>query len=270
MSTWGGNLLGGTLGAGGRTVASLANSAQPIGRARLQAGISDSNSHFSAMASDAQTSSYMPGQEQTMYSQGGDRFGKGANYQADMARWKALNSYAQNIGGEATAYGLFAGGMDAGPKPMEMTGMAMSGMLGSKASTAGHYFAPGNENGFYGMASGLSDDLRSKGSYESMHGIYGGMTQGSTPFTEYAHGVEGAVAATTFGNVGNDWNSTGAGAGSIPAWTTSQGNWDRGPNSVGDGHITGFLQDMVSEANDHNNSPAPSGSGDMGSSRFEP
>ena len=57
----------------------------------------------------------------------------GADFQANMARWNAQTDYALGVGDNLSARGVMAGAFDPGPKPAQMDGMAMSGMLNSQS-----------------------------------------------------------------------------------------------------------------------------------------
>ena len=56
-----------------------------------------------------------------------------ADFGAQMARWNAQTGHALAVGDKLAAKGVMAGAFDPGPKPMQIDGMAMSGMLNSQA-----------------------------------------------------------------------------------------------------------------------------------------
>jgi hypothetical protein len=69
-------------------------------------------------------------------------------FQADTAAWEAKNNWAQSASGAAGVYGVNAGSLAPGNKPIDSMGMAMSGMLGKSAGSAADY--PGNSFLGYG------------------------------------------------------------------------------------------------------------------------
>lgn len=99
------------------------------------------------------------GQQSKGFGEHAGRTNAAANYRAGMDKWKAMTQFANQLGGTSAALGLFAGGMDAGPKPEEATGMAMSGMLGADAKDKANYFDPSRKDGFFGIASGMQGNL---------------------------------------------------------------------------------------------------------------
>lgn len=70
--------------------------------------------------------------------------GQQAEFEAQSAAWEAKNAFASHVSSMAGIAGMNSGSLNAGRKPDDMTGMAMSGLLGSgnqkKASYAGTGF----------------------------------------------------------------------------------------------------------------------------------
>ncbi|MDC0358559.1 hypothetical protein OAO01_07065 [Oligoflexia bacterium] len=85
---------------------------------------------YAGEAAGANVESFEAQQTSSRYERHAGMLGSHANFKAASAAWRAKNNYGNRMGATATALGLFAGGLDAGPKPIDADGMAMSGMVG--------------------------------------------------------------------------------------------------------------------------------------------
>ncbi|MDC0358558.1 hypothetical protein OAO01_07060 [Oligoflexia bacterium] len=96
--------------------------------------------------------------------------GSHANFKAASAAWRAKNNYGNRMGATATALGLFAGGLDAGPKPIDADGMAMSGMLGKgNQDLANHWKDKGKASRDIGSR---GKNLRASSGRDAVKGTY--------------------------------------------------------------------------------------------------
>lgn len=149
----------GMLGKGAKaSPAALYEAAQHAGRYQLGTQANQAKIGYSGRSSDASISDFLSGQLAGAYEKNSGMLGAQANYNARRAQWRELNNYGNRMGGTATALGLHAGGLDAGPKPFEMDGMAMSGMLnGGGASEdrslqrAANFWNQGQRGGLQGI-----------------------------------------------------------------------------------------------------------------------
>jgi hypothetical protein len=128
-----------------------------------------------------------------------------ADFAAQTAAWEAKNDMASHLAGLGGVSGMNPGSLSPGNKPTDMTGMAMSGQLGSGARAAAQY------SGFGFM--GAVDSTTRRGnanfgsSFVNSH-WQGGFTIGQTMalgrdnqgamqqhFDEVAGGIRGSVGA---------------------------------------------------------------------------
>jgi hypothetical protein len=139
-----GKMKGGSAALG--KIANTAEGLHAVGNAQMWRGHNADAVKMSAAGMDHG----IQGQGSSLRAAGHDshagRAGAHAQYGADMARWEAMNDYANQMGPMATALGIFAGGLDPGAKPTEMNGMAMSGALNSYNSD-GSFKKGGNMQG---------------------------------------------------------------------------------------------------------------------------
>jgi len=97
----------------------------------------------------------------------GNRAEAKASFAAEQAAWESANNYAQGNSEFAAAIGLGAGYLDAGQRPTNMQGMAMDGMLGAEAKSAGSDLTFDN-NGQRSSVGGIYD--YNKGGVEGLGG----------------------------------------------------------------------------------------------------
>jgi len=130
----------------------------------------------------AEWSSMRSGQRAQGYQDYGRKLGAEADFAAQTAAWEAKNDFATHVAGLGGVSGMNPGALNPGPKPTEVTGMAMSGMLGGQARGAAQY------SGF-GFMSAV-DEKAAKGSSmfgSAFVGSYwqGGYTMGQTAALGY-------------------------------------------------------------------------------------
>lgn len=131
----GGNLLGkfGKVGGAGINFATSAGQndvSQDAAAANARSAV------FGAGATWANTRSKLRGDGLGDYSR---KLGAEADFAAQTAAWEAKNDFATHVAGVGGVSGMNPGALSPGPKPMDITGMAMSGQLGSGAQTAARY-----------------------------------------------------------------------------------------------------------------------------------
>ena len=113
------------------------------------------------------------------------RIGSQAEFGAQMGAWQARRDFAMQAAGYMGAMGMDAGFLNPGNKPTDMTGMAMSGMLGSSVAWAAKYANPGD--GYSENVDRRASWLRGNYGQQLITGAYqdGGLGQGwkalSTP-----------------------------------------------------------------------------------------
>jgi hypothetical protein len=81
-----------------------------------------------------------------------------ADFSAQGAAWQTKNAFANQVNGMLSAAGLHSGFTDAGPKPTDQMGMAMSGMLGGAAKSAAWHMDY-NKGGFGRSIAGAAEGL---------------------------------------------------------------------------------------------------------------
>jgi hypothetical protein len=81
-----------------------------------------------------------------------------ADFSAQGAAWQTKNAFANQVNGMLSASGLMSGAIDAGPKPTDQMGMAMSGMLGGAAKSAAWHMDY-NKGGFGRSIAGAAEGL---------------------------------------------------------------------------------------------------------------
>jgi len=91
---------------------------------------------FGAGATWANTRSKLRGDGLGDYSR---KLGAEADFAAQSAAWEAKNDFATYVAGLGGVSGMNPGALNPGPKPMDATGMAMSGQLGTGAQNAARY-----------------------------------------------------------------------------------------------------------------------------------
>jgi hypothetical protein len=131
----------------------------------------------------AEWSSMRAGQRAQGYQDYARKIGAEADFAAQTAAWEAKNDFATHVAGVGGVSGMNPGALNPGPKPAEVTGMAMSGMLGGSARDAAQY------SGF-GFMSAV-DEKSSKGNRmfgSAFVGSYwqGGYTMGETAALGYS------------------------------------------------------------------------------------
>ncbi len=90
-------------------------------------------------AGGAEWASMRAGQRAQGYQDYGRKLGAEADFTAQSAAWEAKNDFATHVAGLGGVSGMNPGALNPGPKPTEVTGMAMSGALGGQAKTAAQY-----------------------------------------------------------------------------------------------------------------------------------
>lgn len=139
--------LGKTLGAGGTFALSAGQNqvSQLANAANVRA------SSFGADSTWANTRSKLGADGFGDY---GRKLGAEGEFAAQTAAWEAKNDMATHLSGAAGVSGMNPGSLNPGPKPTDMTGMAMSGQLGSGAQNAAQY----SGFGFVGKSRSMVQD----------------------------------------------------------------------------------------------------------------
>ena len=91
----------------------------------------------------------------------GRKLGAEADFAAQTAAWEAKNDMATHLAGLGGVSGMNPGALSPGNKPTDMTGMAMSGQLGSQARSAAQY------SGFGFMSAVKDTTSRGSGAFGS-------------------------------------------------------------------------------------------------------
>jgi hypothetical protein len=115
-----------------------------------------------------------------------------ADFSAQGAAWQTKNAFANQVNGMLSASGLMSGAIDAGPKPTDQMGMAMSGMLGGAAKSAAWHMDY-NKGGFGQSIGKVADGLTSNYGAEKVRSSYQNQKLGSDDLTVI--GAAGAAAA---------------------------------------------------------------------------
>jgi hypothetical protein len=189
---WAGK-LDGFAGGFGRDLVGFAGQQQGL---MYQMRANDAVGMYSSASTDQGNRAFQANQQGQGHGQHGQRLGGQAEFEAEMGRWEALNDYANALAPTAGAYGVFPGGLDPGPKPTDMNGMAMSGMLGQEAYQGAQHFNPDGGAFFSNVESGFQG-LQQNGSYDALHGQY--QQYNTSPAGELASGFHNLPDAVTFG-----------------------------------------------------------------------
>jgi hypothetical protein len=120
--------------AGSGVSAVLATGQNDVSQAAQSASVAAAR--FGAGAAWANTRSKLHGDGYGDYSR---KLGAEADFTAQTAAWEAKNDFATHVAGLGGVSGMNPGALNPGPKPADMTGMAMSGQLGSTAQSAARY-----------------------------------------------------------------------------------------------------------------------------------
>jgi hypothetical protein len=131
----GSNLLGKFGKVGGAGI-NFATSAGQNDISQAAAAANARSAIFGAGATWANTRSKLRGDGFGDYSR---KLGAEADFAAQTAAWEAKNDFATHVAGVGGVSGMNPGALNPGPKPMDITGMAMSGQLGSGAQNAARY-----------------------------------------------------------------------------------------------------------------------------------
>ncbi|RIL05555.1 MAG: hypothetical protein DCC75_11595 [Proteobacteria bacterium] len=128
------------------------------------------------------------------------RVGAQADFDAQQSAWGARRDFANQTAGYLGALGMDTSFLGPGPKPQDMTGMAMSGMLGASATRSAHFANP-QTGAFWGMRDATFNNLYSGFGPGRIQSAYT-----STSFGEAARDVEDGLNYTwgTYkgGNIG--------------------------------------------------------------------
>ncbi|MDC0358750.1 hypothetical protein OAO01_08040, partial [Oligoflexia bacterium] len=134
---------------------------------------------YAGEAAGANVQAFEAQQTSGRYEKHAGMLGSQAHFKAASAAWRAKNNFGNRMGATATALGLFAGGLDAGPKPIDADGMAMSGMLGKgNQAKANHWSDSWTSGGQtrYGKAARLvgarSKELEKNYGKDGVQGTY--------------------------------------------------------------------------------------------------
>lgn len=120
--------------AGSGVTAVLATGQNDVSQAAQRANVAAAT--FGAGATWANTRSKLHGDGFGDYSR---KLGAEADFAAQTAAWEAKNDFATHVAGLGGVSGMNPGALNPGPKPTDITGMAMSGQLGSGAQSAARY-----------------------------------------------------------------------------------------------------------------------------------
>jgi hypothetical protein len=162
------------------------------GYAGLYAGIQ-------AQQADAGLAGFLAGAQGQGYQLHGNRISSAAGFSAEQAAWEGRRDFANSSSAYLSALGVDSSVVAPGPKPSDMTGMAMMGMLGSNIKASANYANP--EGGaYFGQA---------QSAYGSLSSQYGGAALGA---------VYGAYNGDAVAEMGNAWGThSGRGYG-ISEW----------------------------------------------------
>jgi hypothetical protein len=130
-----GNLLG-KFGKVGGAGLNFATSAGQNDVSQAAAAANARSAIFGAGATWANTGSKLRGDGLGDYSR---KLGAEADFTAQNAAWEAKNDFATHVAGLGGVSGMNPGALNPGPKPTDITGMAMSGQLGTRAQGAARY-----------------------------------------------------------------------------------------------------------------------------------
>jgi len=170
--------LGGVIGAatGGGTGDSQSGNgkdgavARAIGRGAFDAGFTVAQNNVTQTGLGAQArqtqiqaganvGGFASGAEQAAHNLNSQRQGAHAQHAAGMDAWKAQRNFANQMGGTTAAMGMFPGTFSPGQKPQEMTGLAMSGMLGGGTQNKANFADPNQAGGLFGQIAAQSGAL---------------------------------------------------------------------------------------------------------------
>lgn len=179
----------GPIGRGGQMLAGLSrpidlafDTAQALENNALAQKYNGIGAHLNAVGTQLGFDSFQHGQ----YAQGlgthGGRVSAQAQFAAQTGQWEAKMQYANQASGALAAMGVQPGTLSPGPKPEDMTGMAMSGMLGSATQQAANYAAPGGE--FFKAVNSDYAGLQSRFGYSQLVGAYASNVQGWQPILQ--------------------------------------------------------------------------------------
>lgn len=124
------------------------------GGAKMTAEVLSDQASSAALRAGMGVSSFGHGASAKGFGAASGRAGEFASFDADMAKWEAMNAYSNQITGMAAGvYGTFGGNFSAGPKPIgSANAMAMEGLFntkGSDAKGAANYVDPEKKGGYF-------------------------------------------------------------------------------------------------------------------------
>lgn len=229
------------IGAAGSALKFASQHGAPILDAAAAAGVAkNSNAMYAdqaarhALQADMDIASFRHGGEGKGFNAAASRTGEYANFDGEMARWDALNSFSSQVSGMSSGvYGTFAGNFSPPPKPTQsMNALAMDGLLNTKSTDAraeASYVNPAGgayRQALNNTANGLQRDMggqRVMSAYKSW-----------TPTEAMAYGVGAAVGAVGNNSYGGDRDGSkfiadtnGARSGALSGLDAGRG-WDYG------------------------------------------
>ncbi|MBX7145434.1 MAG: hypothetical protein K1X79_13375 [Oligoflexia bacterium] len=163
--------LGAFMGAAGGFAKFAATHGAPVLDAAAAAGIAkNSNAMYAdqaaghALQADMDVASFRHSGEGKGFNAAGSRTGEYANFDAEMGRWDALNSFSSQVSGmSAGVYGTFAGNFSPPAKPTQsLNALAMDGLLNTKntdARAAANFVDP-SSGGYRRALNATANDLQ--------------------------------------------------------------------------------------------------------------
>lgn len=130
---------------GGLTAAGdLGTAAKNVGMLPYQQNASNSEMGSQLVQSQSAIGGFGYGQQGALQGASENRVGAQAEFDARTAAWDAENAYSNQFAALSTALGFFAGGLEAGSKPVDRMGMAMSGNFGADTQASAQAVTPGS------------------------------------------------------------------------------------------------------------------------------
>lgn len=192
------NALGGRAATG---LASLGHGVAGVGAANFQrnqtAEVGRQNEALRRNSAGANVAGFGHGAMANGHNMMAGRYESAAQQAAGEEQWRAMRNVSAQFAGKASAMGVFAGAFVAGPKPMQVDGMAGTGQLGSGRQSDFNFANPNNSSGYGGQVS------RATGWLDQNTGSGAGIWS----FRPASFGDVAGAAATNNHNLGRNHNN---------------------------------------------------------------
>jgi len=237
-------------------VAAAVDMAGAIGNNELTQRFNGARAGLEAAGSQAGLESFRHGQYGQALQTHGGRIGALAQFDAQTGAWEAKRDFANQASGALAAMGVQPGTLSPGPKPEDMTGMAMSGMLGAPTRDSGYYAAPGGA--FFKAVNSDFDQLQTRFGYGSTLGAYTNNVQGWQPIVASSFSLMGDTvrqfetanknAGHLFGGFTHQYGSNIGNFSSSPVSPSATSSW-------GTERASGFVQGGAGPGGTYNPTP---------------